>query len=308
MPEHRAAVFAPAPLFTVTVEARGDEPELHVHAGGQGFWQARMVAALGVRTRLCGSFGGETGFMVRHLVEREGVDVVAVEVAADNPGYVHDRRGGSRQAIVETAPSPLSRHELDQLYGAMLVEGLEAGVSLLGGGTRAGSAVAAEAYGRLAADLAANDRNVVVDLAGDHLEAVAPVGVAVLKLSDEELVASGRASSAELPDVLSGVEELGRSARMVVVTRADEPAVACIEGEMVEVLQPRLHANDPRGAGDSMTAGIAASLARGCDLATSLRIGTAAGALNVTRRGLATGAREEIFRMSEHVELRALRR
>ena len=43
-------VFAPAPILTVTVEAAEDErEELHVHAGGQGFWVARMLGVLGAR-------------------------------------------------------------------------------------------------------------------------------------------------------------------------------------------------------------------------------------------------------------------
>jgi 1-phosphofructokinase len=39
----RAMVFAPAPQLTVTIERAGDDDELHVHPGGQGIWQARML-------------------------------------------------------------------------------------------------------------------------------------------------------------------------------------------------------------------------------------------------------------------------
>jgi 1-phosphofructokinase len=304
----RAAVFAPAPVLTVTIEARGDEAEIHLHAGGQGFWQARMVAALGVPVTLCGSFGGESGFLVRRLIEREGVDVHPVEVGADNPSYVHDRRGGTREPVAETRPVPLSRHEVDDLYGAMLVEGLEAGVCLLGGTTKAGAAVGPDTYRRLATDLAANDRTVVADLSGDYLEAVVDAGVTVLKVSDEELVSSGRAKSGDLDDVLAAIDDLCHAARMVVVSRADDPAIATVEGQVVEIAGPTLKPFDPRGAGDSMTAGIAAGLAQGRDDAAALRMGTAAGALNVTRRGLATGQRDDIVRLCEHVELRPLRR
>ncbi len=303
----RAAVFAPAPVLTVTVEARGVEAEVHFHAGGQGFWQARMIAALGVPVTLCGSFGGESGFLVRTLVEREGVGVVAVEVAADNPAYVHDRRDGSREPVVETRPIPLSRHEVDDLYGAMLAEGLESDVCLLGGTTKAGEAVSADVYRRLATDLGANGRMVVADLAGDYLEAVVGAGLTVLKVSDEELVAGGRAKSTDIDDVLDAVDDLCHAARLVVVSRADEPGIAAVDGELVEIVGPRLEAFDPRGAGDSMTAGIAASLALGRDASTALRLGTAAGALNVTRRGLATGERADIERMAGHVELRPVR-
>ncbi|MFC7480190.1 hypothetical protein ACFQX7_09280 [Luedemannella flava] len=54
-------VFAPAPLLTVTIEQRADAVDLHVHPGGQGVWQARMIAALGGSVVLCAAMGGETG-------------------------------------------------------------------------------------------------------------------------------------------------------------------------------------------------------------------------------------------------------
>lgn len=50
-------VFAPSPQLTVTVEERGGEPDLHLHAGGQGVWQARMIASLGVPVTMCAARG-----------------------------------------------------------------------------------------------------------------------------------------------------------------------------------------------------------------------------------------------------------
>ena len=42
-------VLSVAPLLEVTVETLGhqDEPHVHVHAGGQGLWVARMAKTLG---------------------------------------------------------------------------------------------------------------------------------------------------------------------------------------------------------------------------------------------------------------------
>jgi 1-phosphofructokinase len=115
-------VFAPAPLLTVTVESRGDVPDIHLHAGGQGFWLARMAGALGARVALCGSFGGESGAVVRTLVASEGVTVRGVETEAGNGAYVHDRRSGERVPIAEVPSAPLSRHEVDELYAITVVE------------------------------------------------------------------------------------------------------------------------------------------------------------------------------------------
>src|SRR5437868_4058290 len=121
----RAFVFAPDPLLTVTVEAGGEGDEIHLHAGGQGFWVAQMIANLGVDVLLCGPFGGESGRVVRSLVEKGGITVRSIATAGSNGAYVHDRRGGARLTVAETPPDPLGRHELDDLYGASLVAGLE---------------------------------------------------------------------------------------------------------------------------------------------------------------------------------------
>ena len=133
-------------------------------------------------------------------------------------------------------------------------------------------------------------------------------GVSVLKVSDEELERDGRAKSDDLDDVLAAIDKLCHAARHGGgVPGREAGGRHASTASVVEIVAPRLQPFDHRGAGDSMTAGIAASLALGRDPAAALRLGTAAGALNVTRRGLATGERDEIERLAEHVELRPLR-
>src|SRR5207302_11285695 len=129
----RIVVFAPAPLLTITIEQKGDEPDVHLHAGGQGFWLARMMASLGSHVTLCGSFGGETGAVLRTLIAAEGVDVRGVDMAGGNVAYVHDRRSGEGRVVAEMRPVPLSRHETDGLYTTTLAESLEADAVALGG-------------------------------------------------------------------------------------------------------------------------------------------------------------------------------
>jgi 1-phosphofructokinase len=301
-----AVVFAPSPLLTVTVERTvHDGDEIHLHAGGQGFWVARLLAELGIRVTLCGAFGGETGQVVRTLIEREDVRVAAVESAGSNGAYVHDRRSEERVALAEMALPVLSRHEIDELYGMALVEALDADVCVLCG--RAGTVLPADTYRRLASDATANGKPVVADLAGETLSAALIGGVRVLKVSHEELVADGRARSDDLRSLVRAARELvDAGAEHVIVSRAAEPALALLDGQLFTVAGPSVESVDPKGAGDSMTAGVAAALARGEDLNSAVRLAAAAGGLNVTRRGLATGTRSEIERLTEHVEIRSL--
>jgi 1-phosphofructokinase len=292
-----AFVFAPATLLTVTIEAGERGAEIHLHAGGQGVWQARMIAELGVAVTLCGPFGGETGHVLTQLVSEEEFDLKVVDVDSSNGAYVHDRRSGDRTEIADMAPPQLSRHEVDELYGVALIEGLEAGVCVLGG-PHYDHVVPADMYRRLAHDLRANGKTVIVDLSGEPLDAALEGGVTVLKVADDEV-------GAEDGDPVAAARQLHeKGAEQVIVTRGPEPAIALCDGRPFEVVPPELESTEHRGAGDSLTAGIAAGLARGLELGDAIRLGAAAGAMNVTRRGLASGNRDVIERLAQRVELR----
>jgi 1-phosphofructokinase len=296
-------VVAPSPLLTITVE-QGDE--IHLHAGGQGFWVARMIARLGVPVTLCCALGGETGTVLRALVNREQVDLCTVTAGSGNGAYVHDRRGDAdRRVVATTAAQPLQRHEADDLFGAALAQGLDAAVTVLTG-TDPPGLVPAGFYRRLADDLRRNARAVIADLAGEALDAVLGADVTLLKVSDAELAAEGRsgAGQAELAGWMR--QASARGAASVVVSRGAEPTLALLGGELVAARFPVTDAGDSRGAGDSLTAGIAASLAGGGDLRDALRLGTAAGMLNAARRGLGTGRREDIAAVARQVEVVSL--
>src|SRR5689334_23980861 len=92
-----------------------------------------MAASLGATVTLCGPFGGETGTVVRDLTSRADLALAAVPMAGSNGSYLHDRRGGDRREIATMRPTPLSRHDLDDLYGAALTGGLAADVTVLAG-------------------------------------------------------------------------------------------------------------------------------------------------------------------------------
>jgi 1-phosphofructokinase len=94
----------------------------------------------------------------------------------------------------------------------------------------------------------------------------------------------------------------------VLVSRADKGALALLDGEAYRVEPPRLEVADARGAGDSMTAGVAAVLAQGGDDATAVRTGAAAGALNVTRHGLGSGRVDAVRSLVDRVRLTRLER
>jgi 1-phosphofructokinase len=297
------AVFAPSPILTVTVENGPGGGEVHFHAGGQGVWVARLAASLGARVSLCVPLGGESGDVLRALLDVGGIEVLAVRIGGANAAYLHDRRSGERHSIVETESPGLGRHELDELYGVAATAGLASDVMLLTG-PRHERVLPPETYARLAADLRANGRRVLADLSGEPLRAALRGGLDVLKLSVEELQAEGLAAGASLADVASAVRQLSRDgAECVVVSRGSEPAVAVVGGRLLEVAGPRFTEVDAHGAGDSMFAALGVGLAAGLEPEEALRLAIAAGALNVTRHGLGSGHLNEIERLLGQVRI-----
>lgn len=294
-------------MLTVTIEESADgRAEVHLHVGGQGFWVARLMAELGVSTILVGPFGGETGAVLQPLVTAAGIELRSCPIAGSNGIYVHDRRSGERTVLAEMAPTPLSRHEIDELYGSALVEGAAADVGVLAG-PGLHPVIPAGVYEQLAHDLRAVGTKTVADLAGDHQKRALRGGVSVLKVAVEELRRDDSIASeddAEIADCLRRLAAAG--AETVVATMAERGAWVFTGTSLLSVRSPALQPVETRGTGDSFTAGLAAALAGGAELRDALRLGAAAGALNVTRHGLGSGVRVDIERFADQISVEAV--
>ncbi|HSP52721.1 MAG TPA: PfkB family carbohydrate kinase [Cryobacterium sp.] len=296
-------IFAPSPVLTVTVEGREGAADVHIHAGGQGVWQARMVQALGASVTMCCVLTGETGQVLGHLVGDEGIEVLAVRRPGRGAAYLHDRRGGERIHLAEAQGDRLSRHDLDELYDLTLRAGLGADVIILSG-PAGDDVVPADVYRRLAADLRATGRLVVADLSGERLTAALRGRVSVVKVSDEELLADARISDNSIEQIVHAMYALQEEgAGTVIISRAERPMLMLSNGTLSEVHVPTMQIADPHGAGDSLTAGVAATLASGGTIEEAVALGAAAGALNVTRHGLGTGRAETVRTLRDLVSI-----
>jgi 1-phosphofructokinase len=303
----RLAVLAPAPVMTVMIErhARG-EPEIHVHAGGQGFWVARMASLLGAAVAFCTPLGGETGTVLGSLLAEHDLDLRIVACRGANGAYVQQRDENGRTVLAETRAVPLSRHEADDLYGAMLTAGLEADVAVLTG-TYDEGVLDPDFYRRLARDLRVNGRFVAADLSRDALTAALSGGIDLLHINERELREHSGSDLDDTADIAHACRRLhDEGAENVIVSRGAEPAVALVAEGAFELRGPRFAARDPHGTGDTMFGAISAAIAQGDDMTTALRRGMAGGALNATRAGFGTGTRDDIRRVAGIVAVEPL--
>lgn len=307
-PSPKVTVFGPHPMLAITIEALTSEggDDIHAHAAGQGVWVARMASELGARPALCGFIGGETGVVLRPLLEQMDVELRLVETAGASGSYVHDRRSGEREPVAQSASMPPSRHEIDELFSSTIAAALDSGVLALCG-PYPGEALPLEIYGNLVADVKANGTPVIVDLSPPRLDSALEGGPDLVKINDWELASyiEGPVDSEERMRA-AAQRLLDAGANSVVITRAEEPAMVLRGEEAWELIPPRFERGSREGCGDSMMGGLAACIAAGREWEETLRMGAAAGAANFLRHGLGSGSRSVVEDLARRVELRPL--
>ncbi|HEY2480317.1 MAG TPA: PfkB family carbohydrate kinase [Solirubrobacterales bacterium] len=303
----KVTVFGPHPMLSITIESLAGDggDDTHVHAAGQGVWVARMAAELEAAPVLCGFIGGETGVVLRPLLERLPVELRLVETAASSGSYLHDRRSGERVPIAQTAATAPSRHEVDELFSSTVAAALDSSV-LAVCGPYPGEALPLEIYGNLVADVRENGTPVIVDLSPPRLESALEGGPDLVKINDWELaryVERPVDTTARMRDAAQRLLDAG--ARAAIITRAGEPAMVLRGEEAWELIPPSFERGSREGCGDSMMGALAACISAGLDWEETLSI-AAAGAANFLRHGLGSGSREVVEDLARKVELRPI--
>jgi len=304
----RVVVFGPSPLLGVEIEHRGAEAgdELHLHAGGQGVWAARMAAELGGDPVLFGLLGGETGVVLSEVLARMPFELRLVETVGASGAYVLDRRSGETRMVAQAwAPAP-TRHEVDDLVSRTTAAALGAGAMLVGGPVPS-DALPLAVYGTIVTDVRASGTPVLVDLAPPRLESALTGEPDVVKLNDWELAQFANGAVDEPEQLLAAARALlARGARAVIVTRGGEPAIALRGEEVWRLVPPRLQRGMREGCGDAMLGALGAAYARGLGWEESLRLGAAAGAANFLRHGLGSAEAGVVHELRERVTLERL--
>jgi 1-phosphofructokinase len=304
----KIAVFGPHPLLSITVESLpgGGGDDIHLHPAGQGVWVAQMAAEMGAEPILCCFIGGETGTVLRPLMEQLPFELRLIETAVPTGSYLHDRRSGERVPLAQRAAPPPARHEIDALFSSTVAAALDSRV-LAVCGPFPGDALPLEIYRDLVADVRANGTPVIVDLSPPRLDRALEGGPDLVKINDWEL-ASYVKGPVDTPERMRAAAQLllDAGAGAAIITRAEKPAVVLRGKEAWELVPPRFERGAREGCGDSMMGGLVASLAAGLDWEKTLRVGAAAGAANFLRHGLGSSSREVVEDLVGKIELRPL--
>ncbi len=293
-------------MLSVTIEARGERDDVHVHAAGQGVWLARMAAELGAWPILCCLAGGETGLVLQRLLEQLPGECRIVSSGGSSGSYVVDHREGERRVLASAMRPPPQRHELDDLACATYAAAIHSRALVICNPFPP-EGLPREVYETIAADVHAAGVSILVDLSSPRLDWMLPFAPDLVKLNDWELAGyvQGPVDGPRLLTAARRVCEAG--ARVVVVTRAGEPIIVVPgDGDPLELVPPALPHGHPEGCGDTMMGAIAAAWARGLGLREALILGAAAGSANFLRHGLGTGKRAVVEELARSITVRPL--
>jgi 1-phosphofructokinase family hexose kinase len=262
--------------------------DVAVTAGGKGLNVARAALALGAPACLVAFLPGHTGRATAALIAEEGVTLQGLAA----PGEIRStsiilERGG--RATVLNEPGPRLPPELWVELETVVDDALPDHRVLVCSSSLPPGAPA-DGYARLVARGRDAGCQVVVDANPAALAATlaARPDVVTPNLGEAEGLLHGRreesveAAADARPRALAAAAELvSRGARAAVVTAAAAGAAVVIDGEPAWLKAPRVHARNPIGAGDALTAGLAAALERGAPLLDAVREGIAAASASV---------------------------
>ena len=275
-----------APVPTIDVRDRDLVP------GGAGN-TAVNVAALGGRVRLLTALGDDPeGDAVATQLQRRGVEVCAIRIGQRRT-MAKRRITVGRQVVArfdEGDNEPVSASvdaDLAERLGALAAEADVVVLADYGLGTCAGPAM------REALTAVSHARTVVIDAhdvrawAQIHPEVVTPNWAEVAEMLSASTQMTGPVRLHRLR--MDGHRLLEATGAAAVVATLDGDGAAVVTADAVTHL-PTRRIDDPHstGAGDTLTAAIALSLAVGAPLAAAVEIAVAAATVVVQRPGTAT--------------------
>jgi 1-phosphofructokinase family hexose kinase len=270
--------------------------------GGKGLNVARAALVLGAPASLVGFVPGHTGRAAAALIAEEGIAFQGIPVAGEIRSTTIVLEPGRATVLNEPGPA-LSEGSWAALEA--VIEGAlpDHGVLVCSGSLPPGAPE--EGYALLATLARAAGRRCVVDATGTVLAAAleARPDVVAPNLGEAEGVLYGRTDEAvdaapdARPRALQAAQDLvARGAQAAVVTAAAAGAAVFSDGEAAWVDAPQVRVVNPIGAGDVLTAALAAALERGAGLVDAAGEGVAAASAAVEHP---IAGRFEPYRMRE---------
>lgn len=271
--------------------------------GGGGINVSRAIHRLGGESLALYCAGGPTGQILHALLDQAGLRHQVIPIAGSTRENVSVFESATGQQYRFVMPGP--RLVPDEWKRALdIVAGLTPPPSILIASGSLPPGVPTEFYALLARSARALGARLILDTSGPPLVAALREGVFLVKPSLRELraFAMGRVEHEE--DQVRAAKTIIEAGRCeaVVVSLGAAGALFVTATECERLHAPSVSVRSRIGAGDSMVAGIALSLALGESLRRAVCQGVAAGTAAVTNSGTELCHRRDVEKLLTRIE------
>jgi len=274
-----------------------------VEPGGGGVNVARVAVRLGADVTALALLSPRSAEEFERLLAVEDVRLIAIPTGGDvrhSFTIMEDATGRQYRFVL---PGPCSDGEaFGAASEAILRHGAAERCVVFSGSAPPG--VSGQELGALLTQLRRHGPEVIVDVPGELLAAVAMVGATVIKPSVNELSQfAGAPLESHVAIDAAARRLLGRGPNGAVVVSLGAGGVLVVpaEGNSTLLHAPRVRPRSTVGAGDSLVAGIAVALQRGRPLVEAARLGVAAGTAATLVPGTGLAQLSDIHRLLPEV-------
>ena len=268
--------------------------------GGGGVNVSRALDRLGETSLALYLYGGATGRMYRHLLDRACLNHHGIETRSWTRENIMVRETDRERQYRFVMPGPNVREAEWETF-CQTVDGLDPFPDLLVASGSLPPGIPNDALARLARLARERGARFIADSSGAPLREAVREGVYLLKPNDHELAALTDRAVETRDDQAEVAGDIVRSGRAeaVVVSRGAEGALLVTREGQISFEPPDMHVESTVGSGDSAVAGIVTGLARGWPIERAVRFGLAAGAAAVTTPATELCHRETVEELFE---------
>lgn len=269
--------------------------------GGGGINVARAIRNLGGKATAIFMAGGVTGDRLGQLLAEEGVPIVVLEVTGETRENIIIRDEKTRLQYRCNLPGPPMPEAAMEDLLILLEKGDGIRWLVVSGSMAPG--MTTDIYSRLGSLAERKGMRLVVDTAGEALQAALRNGAYLVKPSLHELLTltSGRRDGTDIEDRAQQLLT-GSRCEAVIVSLGPNGALLATRNGCRRFPAPKVAVASTVGAGDSMVAGIVLSLDSGMPLERSVAFGVICGAAATVHPGTGLCRPEDVNRLKHQIE------
>jgi 6-phosphofructokinase 2 len=273
--------------------------------GGGGINVARVIKRLGGNVTAIYTEGGDTGRLLRRLVDAEGIPSLTIRVQEETRFDFTVVEDDTEQHYRFVLPGPhLTETDWQNCLDALASFGERPGYVVASGSLAPGAPT--DFYARLARVAKEKGAKFVLDTSGPPLVAAFEEGVHLVKPNLRELrelTGAKLKEDAELIDACRKVVQAGR-AEIVTVTLGQRGAFLTTADRVLRADAVPVVEVSAVGAGDSFLGALVWRLAAGAPIEEAFRYGIAAGSAALLTPGTELSRREDIERLYPQVTVK----